>query len=121
MIELALPWPPSVNTYWRHVLVRGRVRVLISKAGRQYRENALLAIREQGAPRMPSGARVAVVITAAPPDRRARDLDNILKGVLDSLTHGGVIADDGLIDHLTVTRSPAQAGGVVRVQLQEAP
>ena len=33
--EFELPWPPSVNHYYRHV---GH-RVLISRDGRHYREN----------------------------------------------------------------------------------
>jgi Holliday junction resolvase RusA-like endonuclease len=38
--------------------------------------------------------RVAVSIVAFPPDNRTRDLDNILKALLDSLQHAGVIPDD---------------------------
>jgi crossover junction endodeoxyribonuclease RusA len=34
MIELTLPFPPSVNTYWRTF----NGRMLISKKGREYRK-----------------------------------------------------------------------------------
>jgi crossover junction endodeoxyribonuclease RusA len=34
MIELTLPWPPTVNTYWRNF----NGRVLISAKGREYRK-----------------------------------------------------------------------------------
>ena len=39
MVELTLPWPPSVNGYWRHPTT-GKLagRHLISEAGRAYRE-----------------------------------------------------------------------------------
>ena len=38
-LQLTLPWPPSVNRYWRSVpMGRGRgVRVLISREGRAFR------------------------------------------------------------------------------------
>ncbi len=35
------------------------------------------------------------------PDRRKRDLDNLLKGPIDLLVSFGVLADDQLIDRLT--------------------
>ena len=34
MIEITLPWPPSVNTYWRNF----DGRMIISARGREYRE-----------------------------------------------------------------------------------
>jgi crossover junction endodeoxyribonuclease RusA len=34
MIEITLPWPPSVNTYWRNF----DGRMIISAKGREYRE-----------------------------------------------------------------------------------
>ncbi len=39
MIEITLPWPPSVNTYWRMF----KNRMIISKEGREYR----VAVQEQ--------------------------------------------------------------------------
>ena len=41
-IRLELPYPPSVNTYWRSVAGR----VLISKAGRMYRAATTLQATE---------------------------------------------------------------------------
>jgi len=42
-VHLTLPWPPSVNRYWRSVpMGRGRgVRVLISREGRAFRRDAV--------------------------------------------------------------------------------
>ena len=35
---ITLPFPPSMNTYWRHVMVGKHPRTLISEKGRIYRK-----------------------------------------------------------------------------------
>ena len=65
--------------------------------------------------------RLAVEILASPPDLRARDLDNLPKGVLDSLTHAGVIRDDSDIDDLRIRRGPKIAGGMLDVAITVIP
>jgi len=46
------------------------------------------------------------------PDRRKRDLDNLLKCPLDALHHAKIICDDSQIDKITISRcqisSPAK-------------
>lgn len=110
---LTLPWPPSVNHYWRTV----NGRPIISKAGREYRE----AVRScaWGAGNM-GDARLSVAIAASPPDRRRRDLDNVLKALLDAMQHAGVYDDDSQIDKLTITRAKQTNGGAVAVKIEEA-
>ena len=117
-IDLVLPYPPSVNGYWRHTMIQGKPRVLISAEGRKYRTQVHHAIlmHTPSQRKAPSG-RLAVNITAHAPDRRARDLDNINKGLLDALVHAGVMADDSLIDRLTVERGSIVKGGCVRVRI----
>lgn len=121
MIYLDLPWPPSVNSYWRHVVFRRGARVLISETGRAYRKTVSAIVGAQGARKALSG-RLSVSIIAYPPDRRKRDLDNILKSLLDSLTHAGVIEDDGNIDRLQVSRgSVTHPGGLVSICIHDRP
>ena len=61
--------------------------------------------------------RLAVSMVACPPDRRARDLDNVLKATLDALTHAGVWLDDSQIDLLSVERAQVVKGGELRVTI----
>lgn len=112
MIELSLPWPPSVNAYWRHPS-RGTLagRHLISAKGRQYRaevkvKTALIRVK-------PVAGRLGIFIAATPPDRRRRDLDNILKSLLDALVYAGVVEDDELFDDIRIVRKQPEHPGAV--------
>jgi len=117
MITLVLPWPPSVNTYWRSPTT-GKLagRTLVSERGRAYRKQVADAVVLAGCPKAAQG-RLEVIIIAEPPDRRRRDLDNLPKAILDALTHAGVIEDDSLIDRLLIERAAICSGGKVRVSV----
>ena len=112
MLELTLPWPPTVNTYYRSV--NGAVK--ISEKGRSYRLAVADQVLIQRGAKHFSG-RLLVRVTAYVPDKRKRDLDNILKSLLDSLTHAGVWEDDSQIDDLHIVRGPI--GGMVKVDVRE--
>lgn len=99
---ITLPWPPTANTYWRHV----GSRVLISKKGRAYRKLIGGLCLEQGVSGKFLQGRLAVAIVAILPDRRCRDLDNLCKSTLDSLTHAGVWEDDSQIAMLILEENP---------------
>jgi crossover junction endodeoxyribonuclease RusA len=63
--------------------------------------------------------RVSIFIAAFPPDKRRRDLDNVLKQLGDSLTHAGVYQDDCQIDDLRIIRRPVEKGGRLSVVVAE--
>jgi len=115
MIALTLPYPPSTNNYWRSPN-SGKLagRTLISKKGREYRQQVQQTIKDAGSPKADPG-RLIVTIIVYPPDYRRRDLDNLPKAILDSLTHANVIEDDSLIDHLSIRRYLRYPGGKVFV------
>ena len=114
VLTLVLPWPPSINTYWRHA----RGRTYLSAVGRHYRE----LVRD----RMPIFHRswdeehLELFIDASPPDRRKRDLDNILKSLIDGLMHAGAYRDDSQIKTIVARMHEKHPGdgGVVKVTVQ---
>ena len=112
-ITLTLPWPPSVNRYWRTF----QGRMIISAEGRSYRKAVADQVLIQRGAKHYEG-KLRVTIEAWRPDRRRRDLDNLLKAVLDSLTHAGVWADDGLIVDLRIYWADS-IGGMLKVKVSE--
>ena len=56
-----------------------------------------------------------------PPDRRRRDLDNLLKSVQDSLAQTGLYEDDSQIDLLLVRRREVKKPGHIAVEIFDLP
>jgi Holliday junction resolvase RusA-like endonuclease len=109
MLDLELPYPPSVNHYWRRV----GVRMLLSRGGRAFRDAVGSILAARGV--RPLDGPLAVQIDVFPPDHRRRDLDNLQKALLDALQHGGAYHDDSQIDVLVLRRCGVQPEGMVRV------
>ena len=114
---LTLPYPPSINHYWRRV----GPRTLISREGRTFRKNVCALLGGGGPRKPPAGGRIALAMDAFPPDRRRRDLDNIQKPVLDALEHAGVYEDDSQIDLLITRRCEPAKGGRLDIRIDELP
>jgi crossover junction endodeoxyribonuclease RusA len=70
--------------------------------------------------RKPDMRRLRVDIVATMPDRRRRDLDNLLKALLDALQHARVFFDDEQIDALSVRRNGCAKPGGVEVTIEGA-
>lgn len=123
-ITFTLPFPPSVNTYWRHMVLGGKfkkaqARVYLSEQGKNYRTHAILSMNVQRVPKRALQGRLAVHVIAYPPDRRARDLDNLPKGVLDALKHAEIIVDDSHIDDLRIVRGLVRPDGLLQMRITE--
>jgi crossover junction endodeoxyribonuclease RusA len=115
--HLTLSWPPSVNNYFATV---GRRRI-VSAQGKAYREEVFWIVRQQRLNGRFAGARVGISINAYEPKvKRRRDLDNILKAVLDGLTKAGLWDDDVQVDYLRVARCPADGHGRLEISVWRA-
>lgn len=107
MIILELPYPPSVNHYYRHV----GPRVLISREGRNYRDVVAARIKDADVPKFDGD--VELKIQLYPPDNRRRDIDNVLKCLLDSLTFAEIYDDDSQVKRLFVEKlEPLRPAGL---------
>jgi len=107
-----LPYPPSVNHYWRMV---GK-RMVISREGRRYRDRVAAALAAAGV--RPVDGRVELRIELYPPDRRSRDLDNAQKALWDALQYGGAYHDDSQVKKVTAEMFDPVPGGraIVRIE-----
>ncbi len=115
-----LPWPPSVNHYWlqgKPIYKNGRRIVPRYKS-----DKANMFIKQTKAAVgivKSSLKRIAIEIMAFPPDRRCRDIDNILKAVFDGLVNAKLIKDDEQIDDIRVIRGDVVKGGMVKIKVSE--
>ncbi|APX88668.1 hypothetical protein BV394_02080 [Brevirhabdus pacifica] len=88
-ISLNLPFPVPLSACFHNVRGRGRATTPRYAA---YQREAGKMILAQGSPKVAGPVVLEVDFTA--PDRRARDGDNLLKCVFDTLVKAGVIEDD---------------------------
>ena len=103
----SLPFPPSVNHYW----VRNRNGGLrVSAEGKAFREAVMWKLKNTIS--QPMQGMLAVDILVSMPDRRRRDLDNLMKAALDALTAAGVWLDDSQIADLRIRKSPVIGGWI---------
>lgn len=116
MINLTLNYPPSVNTYWGF---HGHRRYLTKKAN-DFKAHVSEKVIESCAPKL-GKARIELTITLCPPDKRTRDLDNVLKCLIDAICQAGVFDDDEQVDVLMVQRGEITKGGKALVMIEVLP
>jgi crossover junction endodeoxyribonuclease RusA len=105
MKTITIPYPPSVNTYWGF---RGHRRFLTPKAN-QFKSAVAHIVSDK---QINFGnQRLEISITLYPPDRRVRDIDNVVKSTFDALVQAGAFVDDSCIDVLLVQRGEVTKGG----------
>jgi crossover junction endodeoxyribonuclease RusA len=112
MLILSLPYPPSVNSYWR---ANGHRR-FISAEGRKFKEAVSEYIIEYKVPKLGSQP-LEVMIFLHPRDKRKTDIDNRVKAVLDALQDAGVYDDDCQVEKLIVERAVPVKGGKALVMI----
>ena len=93
--------PPAANNlYANRRDGKGRIKT------DQYRKWLELAGRSLREAIPPFGKRERVKVTIGASINHQRDLDNIIKPLLDALTAGGVIGDDRYVDCIVAQRWP---------------
>lgn len=101
---IELPWPPSANRYWRHV----NGRVLVSKEAKAYKKlvQRLTYLNGLTGKEFPLKERLGISINVYCPDKRKRDIDNLLKITIDSMQAAGIFENDCQIDKIFICRKP---------------
>ena len=61
----------------------------------------------------PLSGMVDVALEFVPPDRRARDIDNMIKPVSDALVAAGVVSDDSLCESVSAKWADELGGPAV--------
>lgn len=107
-----LPFPPSVNRYYRNV----GYRTLLSRDGREYRKRVCSQLA--GRVGQPLSGPLEVQLDLFPPDRRRRDWDNFQKGIWDSLQHAGVYQDDSQIKRAVIEMHEPDGESRAEIRIQ---
>ena len=104
VVDLTLPFPPSMNDLWRHngkrVYRTPRYMSWINVAGQE------LELQKPGCIR----GNYVIVIQLERKDKRRRDAGNFEKAVSDLLQAHGVIEEDSLADSVTTMWAPSVKG-----------
>lgn len=69
--------------------------------------------------RKPILGRISISIQAYPPDKRIRDLDNLLKVLIDSLKDANLFLDDSQIDKIFIERMSIFKKGKLDIKIEE--
>lgn len=114
ILKFELPFPPSINHYYLHT----SNGVILGVQGKRFRRDvSLLLNRHKGY--CGSERRLTLTINVFPPDKRKRDLDNLVKSTQDALQHAGIYGDDNQIDMLTVIRRHQVKHGCLQIWIGE--
>ena len=111
-LAITLPFPPTVN----HMHVNGAKVRYRSKAYVAFCGLVANIVEREKIASMGSN-RLAIAITLHGPNKRAFDIDNRVKPVLDALQRAGLYADDESVDRLTITRGAIVKGGLCEVEV----
>jgi crossover junction endodeoxyribonuclease RusA len=106
VVTLELPYPPSVNSIWRH----GRGRSYLDKKYEGWKLEALSAFRKQKKEQTvgtPIKGAFEVFMTFSEQERKWNsDLDNRIKATMDALQDFKLIENDSKCQKLTATWGP---------------
>lgn len=99
-IVAVLPYAPSANRYWRSIVIKGRIRVIVSAEARKYKKRVaaiLSAVRFE-----PFRGPIGIELLIYRPIRRG-DTTNRIK-VLEDVLQGIAYINDDQIEHIIARR-----------------
>ncbi len=112
LVCVTLPYPPTANLIWR----RAGARTIRSPKYEAWRAECAVLIRAETRGQGLCGP-YAMTLQIGKPDRRRRDLDNLIKPCGDVLVMAGAVADDSDCQDITARWCPDVVG--VRITLLE--
>ena len=116
-VTFTLPFPPSINDYYRRRVKGG---VYIDSTGQAFRKAVVERLSFIFKGGKPTTSDIEMQVEMYPKDRRRRDVDNILKPLLDAMEHAGVYKNDSQIKKLTIEKfEPRDKTGSVVVTITE--
>ncbi len=111
---LMLPFPPSAN----HLFPGVRKRYA-SQRYKDWQKQALWEIKFQKC-RLFFNQPVSVTLSFGRPDKRRRDIDNVIKPILDTLQKAKIIENDSLVHRLVAVWAHDVVGCRVEIELAGA-
>lgn len=120
MIEFTLPFPPSVNGLFVNAKGVKGVGRFASKGYKLWIEDAMLTMAKQH-PEITTykpmfSEPVVVHYIFSRPDKRRRDISNLIKAPEDFLVRWGILADDSLVEKLSAEWTAEGEGVFIRVK-----
>ncbi len=124
MIELTLPWPPSVNKTWVPIPRnkwgrKSKVGLMLNPKVKDYRLNVIsVACKERWFKKGLKGQLFAKIILT-PSRRGIYDIDNRLKTPFDALKLAGLYEDDSQIEKTFISKAPVKSPGKIEITFIE--
>ncbi len=120
-VQGTLPYPPSINKYWTSRLTNqvnpatGKRIKIVSRTKQvvKYMHDAYYLLKSQNLNSIDS-KHLRVEFYIYPPDKKMRDIDNLVKSLQDVLQYAGIYKNDYFIDELLVKRCRVVKHGLVK-------
>jgi len=122
MLQIKLPWPPSVNHYYKNAIRKTKqgktyTARILTKRAEIFRDEVYYLTRgyEFG---LIEDRNVRLMVHFYPPDKRKRDYDNLFKALQDALTFAAVWNDDSQVKECHWKECKIQKFGAVQVGIE---
>lgn len=112
IIQAYVDFPPSVNRLWR---IGPNKKMYRSAEYTKWRQTAMWQVAQQAKFHC-IDTEYKLTIRAAKPDKRKRDLDNLIKALSDVLESAGVIKNDSLAQQIDIAWSDEHSPCFIQIE-----